>query len=513
MSLSLCTVWNDATLLGAADDHDRMSDPAAAQEDMPMTATVEAEPNVDEAIEPEPDEQPIEGELVDDQMQQPADVVDADELDSKQIELRTPTGALTLDPHQSELTSKQAAALVAIGIDVKTDPLVVPHIRPFIHMCQVRGLDPFAKEAYLIGRGKGQTRKWTMQVAIDGYRRIARKTGRFIRVSASYWTGADDDERSWFFDKDAGVMRRIWFDMWPASRGNPGAAKVVIEHYDLQGNRTETEGIANWEMFAPYTDKWEGPKGNRKIVTGPDGKPVREVTEMWAKGGPHMLAKVAEAFAYRKAFPAEVSGMYIPEEMARTQQDEYDRERRARGNAISAAYERAHAVDEDGQEVETPFDHAPQARPRAQARAHTGEQGDTDARAPKHVADAVNEARDMLAAQRDDAARARADEREAQLTDERRIELLKAEVLDQARIMGVDPIRLYARHATARGKAMADFNAVELQEAVAATREMVVERLRASGATFEATAYAEVEPHQALPAHLLFGTAEGDADE
>ena len=264
--------------------------------------------------------------------------------EAKVIELHGERGSLTLRPNQTVLDENQKAALVAIGIDVKQDPMVVPHLRGFIHMCQAKGLDPWAREAYLIGRGRGDNRKYTMQTGIDGYRKIANMTGRFIRVADVLWTGRDDDDRSYYRD-ERGVMRRVWYDQWPASRGFPGAAKVIIEHYDDANNVVTTEAVADWAMYAPFSDKYEGYGNSRKKVMDPDnpGRAVQVLNDMWAKGYAHMLAKCAEALAHRKAFPASMSGVYTHEEMHRADQQERDRIEaevtRARREAYAAATE------------------------------------------------------------------------------------------------------------------------------------------------------------------------------
>lgn len=210
----------------------------------------------------------------------------------KAVELHTERGHLTLRPGQARLDEDQRGALLAIGIDTVADPGVFPHLRAFVHMCQIRGLDPWAREAYLIGRGQGDKRKYTMQTGIDGYRKMAASTGRFIRVKDVLWTGSEDDDRSYRLDAN-GVMRRVWYDQWPASRGWPGAAKAIIEHYDPAGNVVETEAVADWSMYAPFTDKWEWgeTRGQKKYLRNPDGSKVKELNEMWTKGPAHMLGK------------------------------------------------------------------------------------------------------------------------------------------------------------------------------------------------------------------------------
>jgi phage recombination protein Bet len=249
-------------------------------------------------------------------------------------------GYLTLRPGQTEFDAHQKAALTAIGIDLVKDPGIVPHARAFLHLCQSQGLDPFKREAYLIGRGTGEYRKWTMQTGIDGYRKMAARTGRFIRVLDTLWTGPDDDDRSYRMDSE-GVMRRVWYDQWPASRGYPGAAKVVVQHYDNAGNVVTTSAVADWGMYAPFSPKYEGYGKSRTKVRGPDGKDVMVLNDMWEKGYAHMLSKCAEALAYRKAFPSDMGGFVTHEEMHRADQIERDRLAQVQAANRRAAFEKA----------------------------------------------------------------------------------------------------------------------------------------------------------------------------
>jgi hypothetical protein len=266
----------DNTVTTAPTVEPEASDTPAADE---TSATNETPP------EPEAPVQPAEID------EQAAEIAEG----GKAIELHTPHGHLTLRPNQDQLDPGQHAGLLAIGIDVQHDPGVWPHLRVFIHMCQRKNLDPYAREAYLIGRGRGEYRRWTMQTSIEGYRKMAGMTGRFVRVAGTYWTWQDDKDGAWWEDPE-GIMRRRWFDQWPDSRDDPGAARVVIEHYDEARRLTRTEAVGNWGMFAPYTDKYDGSGQNRRKVHDADGNPVRVLGEFWVKGGPHMLAKCLPAY-------------------------------------------------------------------------------------------------------------------------------------------------------------------------------------------------------------------------
>lgn len=428
-------------------------------------------------------EKPTEDEAVPDpEIVQPADVDDG--APSTEIVVAG-RGSLSMVPGQKNLNPEQTAALVAIGIDTRKDPGVQPHVRPFMHMCQVRGLDPWAREAYLIGRGKGDNRKWTMQTSIDGYRKIAASTGRFIRVKTRLWTGTSDDPDSWFrdVDPDTGdvIMRRIWFDQWPASKGHPGSSKVTIEHYDEYGVRTTTSVTADWEMFAPYNDVWEDkPGGGRRPKIGPDGEKVRELTDMWLRGGPHMLAKCAEALCHRTAFPAQMSGVYTHEEMHVLDQRERQR------LAAEQAQERRAAI-------------VARETTKAVAAAPEGEPGEA-ASGPLPLGD-VAEA--VVEEMRDQAPAEPEGEAAPEFTDAERLTMLRREVEFQAEILGKDIATLAKRRIAAVDRKPADFTIEDLLFVTGAHRGQTVAMLEKQGRHPEAVAYRDVAKGQVVDVDTL----------
>lgn len=396
--------------------------------------------------------------------EQPSDAV-AEELGGKAVVIATPAGALTLDPNQKELSTEQKQALVAIGIDTVRDPQVIPQVRPFMHMCQIRGLDPWAREAYLIGRGRDNNRKFTMQTGIDGYRKMGAATGRFIRVKKRMWTGSEADPNSWVqvTDDDGDIVRkRVWFEQWPAAYGNPAAAKVVIEHYDDHGNVTTTAAVADWEMYAPYNDVWEGPSGNRRKKVDADGKPVRELNDMWTKGGPHMLAKCAEALAYRMAFPARMSGIYVTEEMHRLDQQERTRV------AAEQAQARREALAQSRRQQRPPTSAPPEDIVEAEVVEHS-------------TAETVSEVVAEIKGDAEDAAR-----------------LLLAELHWQAEVLGQKPEAIARRRIAALKKNLDQFTAAELHPIVNGMRGMAVEAAKRNDLP-EAAAYAAVAVDGAGP--------------
>ncbi|MEU7802690.1 recombinase RecT [Micromonospora arborensis] len=258
--------------------------PAEAQE-LP-----ESQPVVGENQPPESDQAPPEP------TREPAQLPSAEE--PKPETAVAPRGFLSIDPTQDKLRPDQRASLRAINID--PDTYDIAQIRVFIHFCQVRHLDPYAKEAYLLKYGNN----YSIVTSIDTYRRKAFATGRYRRKVAVYWTGAADDPNSWVVDTESRVRYRVWDDVW-LRQENPAAAKVVIEYYDERGDVVQSHAVANWEMFV--ATKWK------------DGKKVPN--EMWTTGGPHQLAKCAEALALRQAFPTTLSGFFVQEEMEHVQSE------------------------------------------------------------------------------------------------------------------------------------------------------------------------------------------------
>jgi len=170
--------------------------------------------------------------------------------------------ALAVNPDQQMWDTKQLAALKQLGLtNASNGDLAV-----FLHYAQRTGLDPFARQLYMIERGG----KYTIQSSIDGLRIVAQRSGEYAGQVGPYWCGEDGE----------------WADIW-LEKTPPLAAKV---------------GVLRKGFIEPLwaVAKFDGYNANSPI---------------WKKMPDLMIAKCAEALALRKAFPNDLSGIYTAEEM------------------------------------------------------------------------------------------------------------------------------------------------------------------------------------------------------
>lgn len=143
-------------------------------------------------------------------------------------------------------------------------------LKLFLFECSRRGVHPLDRKIFPVKRNDKEsgTKRVTFQTSIDLMRSEALTTGGY--------DGQDEPE---FGEEKAG--------------GYPESATVRVYR---KGIERPFVGIARWKEFYP----------------GDGGSGF-----MWRKMPYHMLSKCAEALAMRKAFPQELGGLYVPEEMQR----------------------------------------------------------------------------------------------------------------------------------------------------------------------------------------------------
>lgn len=161
------------------------------------------------------------------------------------------TGLDFLDHDKMELIRK------TICKDATNDELQL-----FFHACKKNGLDPLMKQIYFVKRGG----KGTIQMGIDGYRLIADRTGRY----------SPGQEPSFTYDKEGKLL----------------SATAHVKKMSLDGTWHVASATAFYNEYKPAYQ-----------------------SDFWTNKPHIMLSKCAEALALRKAFPKELSGMYVKEEM------------------------------------------------------------------------------------------------------------------------------------------------------------------------------------------------------
>ena len=142
----------------------------------------------------------------------------------------------------------------------------------FLHSCKKTGLDPLMKQIHAVKRGGVMT----IQTGIDGLRLIADRTGRY----------SPGRQTSFEYGENKAVV----------------SATAYIKKMTPDGTWHEISATAYMSEYKPSSKSpfWESK--------------------------PHvMLGKCAEAIALRKAFPAEMSGVYADDEMAQADVQKEDK--------------------------------------------------------------------------------------------------------------------------------------------------------------------------------------------
>lgn len=170
--------------------------------------------------------------------------------------------------HTAAFTADQVALIKRTICQGSTDD----ELALFVTTAKRLGLDPFARQIFAVKRWDSKTRGDVMaiQVSIDGFRLVAERTERYAPGRP---TELEMDEVT----------------------GLPVKATAFVKKL-VAGEWHEVGEDAFYEEY---------------VQTNKEGAP----NAMWKRMPRVMLAKCAESRALRRAFPAELSGIYSAEEM------------------------------------------------------------------------------------------------------------------------------------------------------------------------------------------------------
>jgi len=144
----------------------------------------------------------------------------------------------------------------------------------FARVCGALQLSPFADQLVLIGRYDNRLGRKVHrhQITVAGRRALAERTGELRGIEGPEWTGPRD-----------GTGNLHWTELWTEDGHDhpPYAARVFVHRLDWV---KPANGTAKWSEF-------------RQV--GRDGS----LLPMWRQMPSHMLGKVAESMALRRAFP------------------------------------------------------------------------------------------------------------------------------------------------------------------------------------------------------------------
>ncbi len=168
----------------------------------------------------------------------------------------------------------------------------------FISIAKARGLDPILNQIHAVVRGDGEKAKVNFQVGIDGLRLIAARTGEFA--------GRDET----IFEYKSGTH-------------HPERAKVTVYRF-VNGVKCAWTASAKWDEYFP---------GDK-------------LGFMWKKLPETMLEKCAEAKALRMAFPNDLSGLYVNEEMDQAEAQKPNHKEKSPQLDIAAEFEELDAEEQ-----------------------------------------------------------------------------------------------------------------------------------------------------------------------
>ncbi|HEY2300887.1 MAG TPA: recombinase RecT [Acidimicrobiales bacterium] len=147
----------------------------------------------------------------------------------------------------------------------------------FAQVARHLDVDPWAGHICLIPYYVDGQRVHRPQLTVAGRRWIAQRTGRLRGIEGPYWCGQRQ------YTADGAKLPLEWLEVWDDDDDYPYAARCLVYPADWT---QPANGTVKWAEFAQMTKK-----GTHE-----------ELTASWAKMPSHMLGKVAESLALRRAF-------------------------------------------------------------------------------------------------------------------------------------------------------------------------------------------------------------------
>ena len=160
----------------------------------------------------------------------------------------------------------------------------------FAEVCRHLDVDPWAGHICLIGRLDHTTGEMVHkpQLMVAGRRFIAQRTGHLRGIEGPMWCASRG-----YTARGEATGPLVWTELWDQDR-LPYAARCLVfrDDWDRPAN-----GTVKWSEFAQTYQ--------------PRGGGERRPTQTWAQMPSHMLGKVAESLALRRAFSEVESALAI----------------------------------------------------------------------------------------------------------------------------------------------------------------------------------------------------------
>lgn len=171
--------------------------------------------------------------------------------------------------NDTDIKTLEQAGVIPVGTPAA-------QITVFARVCSEKNLSPFSKQIHLTKYSTKEGPRYSIITGIDGYRSLASRTGLHAGTEdAKFDLHSDGSFKTAGFLKSSGKM--------------PHSATVTV-YKVIAGQRCAFTHTALFAEFSSGQQKW-------------NTMPFQ------------MIAKVAEAFALRKAFPDELAGVSVEEEM------------------------------------------------------------------------------------------------------------------------------------------------------------------------------------------------------